>query len=62
MLSMVFVMITMARASSERIVEILDEKSDLTNPENPEYEIKNGDISFRKCKLRIFKEKEKTLP
>lgn len=29
MLSMVFVMITMARASSERIVEILDEKSDL---------------------------------
>ena len=47
MLSMVFVMITMARASSERIVEILDEKSDLTNPENPVYEIKNGDISFR---------------
>ena len=61
MLSMVFVMITMARASSERIVEILDEKSDLTNPENPVYEIKNGRYFIQKCKLRIFKEKEKTL-
>ncbi len=44
--SMVFVMITMARASGERIVEILDEKSDLHNPETPVYEVKNGDIRF----------------
>lgn len=44
--SMVFVMITMARASGERIVEILEEKSDLHNPENPVYEVKNGDICF----------------
>lgn len=59
MLSMVFVMITMARASSERIVEILDEKSDLTNPENPVYEIKNGDISFRNVNFGYSKEKRK---
>ena len=44
--SMVFVMVTMARASGERIVEILEEKSDLHNPENPVYEVKNGDIRF----------------
>ena len=37
----------------------MTKKSDLTNPENPVYEIKNGDISIQKCKLRIFKEKEK---
>lgn len=47
MLSMIFVMIIMARASGERIVEILDEESDLTNPENPCYEIKDGSISFK---------------
>lgn len=44
--SMVFVMVTMARASGERIVEILEEKSDLHNPETPVYEVKNGDIRF----------------
>ena len=59
MLSMVFVMITMARASSERIVEILDEKSDLTNTENPVYEIKNGDISFRNVNFGYSKKKRK---
>ena len=59
MLSMVFVMITMARASSERIIEILDEKSDLTNPENPVYEIKNGDISFRNVNFGYSKKKRK---
>lgn len=47
MLSMVFVMITMARTSSERITEILNEKSDLHNPENPVTEIKDGSISFK---------------
>ena len=47
MLSMVFVMITMARTSSERITEILNEKSDLHNPENPVTKIKDGSISFK---------------
>ena len=47
MLSMIFVMITMSRASAKRIVEILDEESDLTNPKDPVFIVKNGDISFR---------------
>lgn len=46
MLSMVFVMITISRASAERIVEVLNEKSDLHNPEHPVYEVKDGAIRF----------------
>ena len=46
MLSMVFVMIIMARASAERICEVLSEESTLKNPEHPVYEVKNGDIQF----------------
>lgn len=45
-LSMVFVMITMSEASGKRIVEVLDEKSDLTNPEKPVYEVPDGSIDF----------------
>lgn len=46
MLSMIFVMITMAVESGQRIAEILSEKSTLTNPENPLYEVADGSISF----------------
>ena len=46
MFSMVFVMITISYASMERAEEILDEKSDLHNPENPVYEVKDGSIVF----------------
>ena len=46
MLSMVFVMITMSKASAERIAEILDEKSTLTNNDNPVFEVPNGSIDF----------------
>ena len=59
MLSMIFVMITMARASAERIEEILSEESDLKNSENPVYEIKNGDISFRNVNFGYSKKKRK---
>ncbi|MBP3361351.1 MAG: ABC transporter ATP-binding protein [Clostridia bacterium] len=59
MLSMVFVMITMARASAERIAEILSEKSDLQNPENPVYEIKTGDICFRNVNFGYSKKKQR---
>lgn len=45
-LSMVFVMITMSEASGKRIMEVLDEKSDLTNPEKPIYEVPDGSIDF----------------
>ena len=46
MLSMVFVMITMSIASAERICEVLNEKSDITNPEKPDYEVADGSIRF----------------
>ena len=46
MLSMVFVMITMSGASAKRVAEVLEEKADLVNPENPDFEIKDGSILF----------------
>lgn len=46
MVSMVFVMITMAKASAERVTELLEEKSDLHNGENPIHEVKNGSVDF----------------
>lgn len=46
MLSMIFVMVTMSFASAERITEVLNEKSDLQNPENPVMEVKDGSIMF----------------
>jgi len=45
-IAMVFVMITMAKSSAERITEVIDEKSNLSNPENPVYEVKDGSIEF----------------
>lgn len=47
MVSMIVVMITMSITSAERICEVLNEKSDLTNPENPIMKVKNGDIEFK---------------
>ncbi|MBA2133940.1 ABC transporter ATP-binding protein [Capillibacterium thermochitinicola] len=46
MLSMVFVMLSISRASAERIVEVMNEKPDLHNPVAPVREVKNGEIRF----------------
>lgn len=46
MVAMVFVMITMAKASAERVAEILDEQPDLHNPANPIHEVEDGAIEF----------------
>lgn len=46
MLSMVFVMITMSIASGERVAEVINEKADITNPENPVMEVPDGSITF----------------
>lgn len=59
MLSMVFVMITMSKASAQRIAEVLEEKSDLTNPDSPDFEIKNGDIDFNNVSFAYKKGSEK---
>ncbi len=46
MLSMVFAMMTISLASARRIAEILDEKTDIANPENPVMSVKDGSIRF----------------
>ena len=46
MLSMIIVMISMSVASIRRISEVLRETPDLHNPENPIYEVPNGNIDF----------------
>ncbi len=46
MLSMIFVMMTMSAASVRRICEVLTEKPDLADPEEPVYEVKDGSIQF----------------
>lgn len=47
MLAMVFVMIVMSLASAKRVTGVLNEKSSLVNPENPDFEIKDGSIEFK---------------
>jgi len=46
MLSMVFAMITIASSSAGRIAEILQEKTDIANPENPVMHVANGEINY----------------
>lgn len=46
MLAFIFVMLTMSLASAKRIAGVLNEKSNLTNPENPDYEVSDGSIDF----------------
>ena len=52
MLSMVLVMITISKASARRIVEVLDEQTDIKNPSSPIYEVKNGDIEFENVNFK----------
>ena len=46
MLSMVFVMITMSAASARRIAEVLNEKTDICNPQEPVHEVTDGSVRF----------------
>ena len=46
MLSMIFMMIVISKASAERICEVLDEQSDLTNGDDPVMEVKDGSVKF----------------
>ena len=59
MFSMVFVMITISYASMERAVEILQEESDIHNPESPVYEVEDGSISFENVNFRYGKRADK---
>ena len=58
-LSMVFVMITMSRASAERIVEILDEESDITSPANAKTTVPSGSVDFDHVSFSYSKRKDK---
>ena len=46
MLNMVMIMISISKTSAKRIVEVLEEESDLHNPENPVYDVKDGSVKF----------------
>lgn len=59
MLSMIFVMVTMSMASARRIAEVLDEKADIVNPENPDFDVADGSISFKNVNFRYNKTSEK---
>ena len=58
MLSMIFVMLTMSKASGERVCEVLNEVTDLNNPENPVYEVKDGSIEFENVGFSYAKSKD----
>ena len=59
MISMIFVMIIISRASAERIAEILNEESDIHNKGNPIMEVKDGSISFENVSFSYTKDKNK---
>ena len=59
MLSMVFVMMSMSVASAERVTEVLNEKADIVNTENPVYEVKDGSIEFDHVSFSYNKNSEK---
>ncbi len=59
MLSMVFVMISMASESSKRIAEVLSQESSLVSPQNGETVVENGDITFENVSFRYSEKSEK---
>ena len=59
MVSFTFLMITMSRASAQRIVEVLDEEPDLVSPENAVTEVKDGSIDFDHVSFRYAKDSER---
>lgn len=59
MLSMIFVMLSMSGASARRIVEVLDEKAIITNPENAITNIENGEVEFKNVSFGYYEGKDK---
>lgn len=57
MLSMVFVIIIISRASAERITEVLNEESTLSNPENAVMDVPNGSVTFEKVNFSYQNDK-----
>ena len=61
MISMIFVMITMSIESAKRIVEVLDDESTITNPENPVTDVRDGSIDFKNVKFAYSAEADKNV-
>lgn len=61
MVAMIFVMMSMSIASAKRISEVLNEKSDLTNPENPIHDVSDGRIEFRDVDFSYYKDENKNV-
>ncbi|MDU4038592.1 MAG: ABC transporter ATP-binding protein [Bifidobacterium dentium] len=59
MLSMIFVMFIISQASAERICQILNEESTVTNPDNPVREVVDGSIDFDHVTFRYSDSSEK---
>ena len=59
MVSFIFLMLVISRASGERIVEVLDETSDLASPENAKTEVKDGSVAFENVTFRYGRTAEK---
>ena len=59
MLSMVLVMLVISKASAERIVEILEEKSDIYSPENAVMEVNDGSVIFKNVSFSYSDKKKK---
>lgn len=59
MISMVFVMITMASESANRIVEVLQEESTIHNPANPVFDVKDGSVDFENVNFKYSEKAEK---
>ena len=55
MLSMIFVQLTMSAASGKRIAEVINEKADIVNPENPIMTMHDGSIDFENVKFTYNK-------
>ena len=56
MLSMFFVMITMSMAAVKRVAEVLDERSDINNPEEPVFEVPDGSVEFKNVNFSYKKD------
>ena len=59
MLALIFVMLTMSLASAKRISGVLNEKSTLTNPEDPDYDVPDGSIDFEDVFFSYSEKSEK---
>lgn len=58
MLSMIFVMLTMSKASADRVVEVLNEKSDINDGAENLTEVKDGSVEFKNVSFKYFQSAE----